>query len=67
MKRLARTRNPTIAIEVIAKPIEVHVPAPVIRIEIRDVTVTVRVDYCAKYHPHHCPLNILRTVSYLGT
>jgi len=68
MKRIARPDETIVAVPVIVEPVEVQVPLILVPVEIRDIAVTVRVlpDY-TKHHPHHCPLNTLRAVSYSGS
>ncbi|KKU16779.1 MAG: hypothetical protein UX24_C0002G0012 [Candidatus Giovannonibacteria bacterium GW2011_GWB1_45_9b] len=68
MKRVSRTRETIIGVEVVREPIEVQVPTLAIEIEIRDVAVAIRVlpDHRTKCCQFHCSLNTLRAVFYLG-
>ncbi len=70
MKRIANGDEPTVLIPSVIKPVEVQVALRTTPIEVRAITVAVTIlpdrTNCAKYHPCHCLLNILKAVSYSG-
>ena len=57
-----------VRVEVVLKPIEVQIPVLAIEVEVRNVTVAIRVlpDKRTRYHLNHHPSNTLKVESYLG-
>jgi len=67
MKRLA-ARQTVVVVPVVVEPVEIHDPAVVIEVKVRNVEIAVGVVLkYALHRPNHCPLNTLRAVSYSET